>query len=76
MASQKPFNEWTPEEVEVLRDLAAKRLRPSLIAERLGRSPLAVKGKARFCKIELVGERSKAGVSLRPLFRDTPIGGA
>lgn len=76
MPTQKPFNEWTSEELETLRDLAAKGLRPSLIAERLGRSPLAVKGKAKACRIELVGERSKAGVTLRPLFRDAAAGGS
>lgn len=57
--------EWSAEEIALLHRLAAKGLRPSLIAERLGRPVGGVKAKAAACRLVLVGERSREGISLR-----------
>lgn len=62
----KHSTKWTPQEIEELRDLAARGVRPSMIAHSLGRSVSAVRGKAIATGIGLVGERSIAGMSLRP----------
>lgn len=63
----KQSTKWTPDEVEELRALAEAGLRPSVIAHRLGRTHSGVRGKAIACGISMVGERSREGVTLRPL---------
>lgn len=63
MSKQAP--KWSPDEVEELRYLAGQGLRPSVIARQLGRTVAGVRGKAISCGIPLVGERSRAGVTLR-----------
>lgn len=61
----KISTKWSADEIEALRTLAAQGFRPSVIAQRLGRTKSAVRGKAIACGIDMVGERSIEGVSLR-----------
>jgi hypothetical protein len=61
----KHSTKWSSQEIEDLRVLASQGFRPSVIAQQLGRTKSAVRGKAIASGIEMVGERSVAGVSLR-----------